>query len=170
MACYILTVGSWNNTERCMQVLLKHDGYVGLQSQELSDSQEAEQLLGSMDSPARVSNTIPELASVSQITAPNTIAAELSAVPLFDQQQPLTDQHAAAQSSPESGSHEYSDNENADPNQLAAQVELQSLGKPKGHFAEHQVATQPSQSRKHLILTASLNASQSHNGLFHIMF
>ena len=125
----------------CVQTLLKRDGYIGLQSQEASDTQEAEQLLGGIDSPARVSNTIPELASVSQITAPNSIAAELSTVPLYDQQQPSTEQGATVQSSPESSSHEHSDNENADPNQLPrqAQVQLRPLGKPQRPFADNQV-------------------------------
>ena len=125
----------------CVQTLLKRDGYIGLRSQEASDTQEAEQLLGGIDSPARVSNTIPELASVSQITAPNSIAAELSAVPLFDQQQPSTELGAAVQSSPESSIHEHSDNENADPNQLPrqAQVELQPRGKPQRPFADYEV-------------------------------
>lgn len=124
-----------------MQTLLKRDGYIGLQSQEASNTQEAEQLLGGINSPARVSNTIPELASVSQIAAPNSIAAELSKVPLFAPQQPSTEQGAAVQSSPESSSHEYSDNENADPNQLPrqAQVELQALGKPQKSFADYEV-------------------------------
>lgn len=39
----------------------------------------------SLDSPARVSNTIPELASVSQITAPNCFDAELNVASLASQ-------------------------------------------------------------------------------------
>ena len=131
-----------------VQILLKRDGYVGLQSQEASNDQESEQLLTAIDSPARVSNTIPELASVSQIIAPNSIDAELHAVPLFDhaQQQPQQDHYrttADGRNQHASSSDGYSDGENADPNQAfgqtTAQVELQPLSKQKTPFGRHEV-------------------------------
>ena len=131
-----------------VQILLKRDGYVGLQSQEASNDQESEQLLPTIDSPARVSNTIPELASVSQIIAPNSIDAELHAVPMFDhaQQQSQQDNYGAtagAKHQHASSSDGYSDGENADPNQAhgqtTAQVELQPLGKQKTPFGHHEV-------------------------------
>ena len=128
--------------------MLKRDGYVGLQSQEANDDQESEQLLSAIDSPARVSNTIPELASVSQIIAPNSIDAELHAVPLFDhaQQQSQQDDYGAtagAERQHALSSDGYSDGENADPNQTpgqtTGQLELQPLGKQKTPFGHHEV-------------------------------
>ena len=147
-ACAAVVTSDTSKQSLVVQILLKRDGYVGLQSQEASDDQESEQLLPAIDSPASVSNTIPELASVSQIIAPNSIDAELHAVPLFDhaQQQSQQDSYratAGAERQHASSSDGYSDGENADPNQAhgqtTAQVELQPLGKQKTPFGRHEV-------------------------------
>ena len=152
-----------------MQAFLKQDGYVGLQSQTDPKAEESEQLLTTLDSPARVSNTIPELASVSQITAPNCIGAALNVASLASQapkdkdrsnlqQQSSTSFQTShdSQHDPASWPHqgvydmdlgseveEQDGNENADPNAsrglLAAGVELQPVGKPRQPFGDHEV-------------------------------
>lgn len=140
----VKTAKSADKLHMYMQILLKRDGYVGLQTQETTEDEESEQLLSTIDSPARVSNTIPELANISQITAPNNIDAELHAVPLFTQSQKVSSHDVAAFAQHESSSDAHSDNENADPNQLtqpAAQLELQPVGKLQSPSADQEVHT-----------------------------
>lgn len=127
-----------------MQVLLKRDGYVGLQSQAAIEAEESEQLLPAIDGSARVSNTIPELANVSQIMAPNSIDAELHAIPLYSQMHDTPAKTSRENVFPEGSSEGNSDNENADPNQTmrqGAQLELQPLSKAKASTSHDEAST-----------------------------
>ena len=114
-----------------MQAILKKDGYVNNDAEDVEDS---EQLLAPLESPVH-SHTIPELASMSQVLAPNSIDAELQSVSLHSP-------HSRETQRP-SSLHQHAEpcemNENFDPNRLTAshnhsrqQLELQPLENIKG--------------------------------------
>ena len=136
-----------------LQIFIRKDGYV-----EDAD-EESEQLLAPLDSPVH-SYTIPELASVAQVLAPNAVAAEMQSASLHavqdadalsklqqhDTAHALQDadtrstlqQHEAEQSS--------EDDENSDPNQRHAEhslkqqdLELQPLAKRGLKSDQHKV-------------------------------
>lgn len=112
----------------CLQVILKKDGYV---NNDAEAAEEAEQLLKPLDSPTH-SHTIPELAIVSQVLAPNSIDAAMQFISLRSPHNIAAT--ASSQAHPEA--HVGDEDENSDPNQAAAlhshssqHLELQPLSK-----------------------------------------
>ena len=89
-------------------MFIKKDGYVNQPDADHAD--ESEELLAPLDEPIP-SNTIPELSSMSQVLAPNSIDAEMHSSSLYTP-------HTAAQA--DMNTHCKTD-ENCDPNQSAAQ-------------------------------------------------
>lgn len=113
-----------------MQVFIKEDGYVNQPDVDAAD--ESEELLASLDESVP-SNTIPELSTMSQVLAPNSIDAEMQSISLYSP-------HSAA------GEIDMNDygrtDENSNPNESAAQDHLRDRG---------QLEMQPVQ-KKHSIL------------------
>ena len=126
-----------------MQVILKKDGYV---NNDPDDSEDFEQLLAPVDSPVH-SNTIPELASMSQVLAPNSIDAEMHSISLHSPHSLKVDHSSSHPHNPEAGDKD----ENSDPNQASAvrshsgqHVELQPISQTKrGLSDQHQVSFSP---------------------------
>ncbi|KAL3137427.1 hypothetical protein ABBQ32_006948 [Trebouxia sp. C0010 RCD-2024] len=106
-----------------LQIIIKKDGYANQPETKRAD--ESEELLAPLDEPVP-SNTIPELSSMSQVLAPNSIDAEMQSVSLHTPQSP-----AAGDDGPKHAE----EDENSDPNQAAStrrnasDVELQPLQK-----------------------------------------
>ena len=123
-----------SNIECLLQIILKKDGYAN--QPDARRAEESEELLAPMDEPLS-SNTIPELASMSQVLAPNSIHAEMQSISLHSPRSPAADQ--------DWGVHSAVD-ENSDPNQAAhhsrlhgSSLEMQPLQKKKSAPSEHQV-------------------------------
>ena len=118
-----------------LQIILKKDGYA--KQPDAWHAEESQELLAPMDEPVP-SNTIPELASMSQVLAPNSINAEMQSISLHSPHSPAADKNR--------GKHSNAD-ENSDPNQTALSsgldgpsLEMQPIQKKKKSFpAEHQV-------------------------------
>ena len=115
-----------SNIECLLQIILKKDGYAN--QPDAGHAEESEELLAPMDEPLS-SNTIPELASMSQVLAPNSIHAEMQSISLHSPRSPAADQ--------DWGVHSAVD-ENSDPNQAAhhsrlhgSSLEMQPLQKQK---------------------------------------
>lgn len=120
-----------------LQVILKKDGYAV--QPDAGHAEESEELLAPLDEPVS-SHTLPELASMAQVLAPNSIDAEMQSISLHSP-------HTAA------GQHEWhkhsNTDENSDPNQTAnnfasmthggPNLEMQPLQKEKSNSIEHQV-------------------------------
>lgn len=124
-----------------MQAILRRDGYV---NNDTEDAEETEELLAPLDSPLH-SHTIPELASMSQVLAPNSIDAELHSVSLHSPHS----RDATRLSALRPGIGACDDHENSDPNQMSAMrshdsqhLELQPLGKKKqsGVSSQHEAS------------------------------
>lgn len=92
-----------------MQVIIKRDGYAN--QPEAGHAEESEELLAPLDGPPAPSNTIPELSSMSQVLAPNSIDAEMQSMSLHSSQSPAADEDWYRPSEKD---------ENSDPNQAAA--------------------------------------------------
>lgn len=119
-----------------LQVILKKDGYAV--QPDARHAEESEELLAPLDEPVS-SNTIPELASMAQVLAPNSIAAEMQSISL----------HSTHSAAVQREWHKHSNtDENSDPNQTAnsfasmthggPNLEMQPL-KEKSNSIEHQV-------------------------------
>lgn len=94
--------------QQLLQVLIKKDGYAN--QPEAEHAHESEELLTPLDE-AIPSNTIPELSSMSQVLAPNSIDAEMQSISL----------HSPRSTSPDFLFPEAVEkDENSDPNQTAA--------------------------------------------------
>lgn len=120
-----------------LQVIIKKDGYAV--QPDTGHAEESEELLAPLDEPVS-SNTIPELASMAQVLAPNSIDAEMQSISL----------HSPHSAAVQHEWHEHSStDENSDPNQTAISfanvthgvpnLEMQPLQKKKSNSTEHQV-------------------------------
>lgn len=113
-----------------MQTILKRDGYAN--QPDAGHAEESEELLTPVDEPVS-SNTIPELASMSQVLAPNSIDAEMHSISLHSPHSPAANMAC--------GKHSNVD-ENSDPNQVGLDIsslEMQPLQKKKGASTKYQV-------------------------------
>lgn len=122
------------SAEYLLQIIIKKDGYAN--QPDAGHAEESEELLAPTDEPVS-SNTIPELASMSQVLAPNSVNAEMQSIPLHSPHSPAADNSW--------GLPRYV-NENSNPNQTAhssglagSSLEMKPLQNKKSGSSEHQV-------------------------------
>ena len=122
------------NAKYLLQMIIKKDGYAN--QPDAGHVEESEELLAPIDEPTP-SNTIAELASMSQVLAMNSIDAEMQSISLHSPHSPAADNDWGQPSDVD---------ENRDPNQTAhssgldaSSLEMQPLQNKKGASAEHQV-------------------------------